>query len=215
MQIFSRASNSLAKVSIGGLALLAVALLCGVIVFQRSSWATGQDVVIDQPIQFSHERHVAGNGIDCRYCHTSVEQSSFAGFPPTQTCMGCHSHVFADAPYLEPVQASWRSGQPIAWRRVYNLPDHVYFDHSIHVAKGVRCATCHGRVDRMPLIRQATPLLMDWCLNCHRNPERYVRPRGDVFSMTYEPPRNQEELGHALVTVYPIQRLVACYTCHR
>lgn len=215
MQIFDRSSNAIARATLGGLALVVVLAVCLLIAFQRTSWATSQDVTIDQPIQFSHERHVAGNGIDCRFCHASVEQSSFAGFPPTQTCIACHAQVFADAPYLEPVRASWRTGEPLVWRRVYDLPDHVYFNHSIHIAKGVGCVSCHGRVDRMPLMRQATPLLMEWCLECHRNPERYVRPREQVFSMTYQPPPDQEALGRSLVAAYRIRRLVDCYTCHR
>jgi hypothetical protein len=215
MQIFDRSSNAIARATLGGLALVVVLALSLLIAFQRTSWATSQDVTTDQPIQFSHERHVAGNGIDCRFCHASVEQSSFAGFPPTQTCIACHAQVFADAPYLEPVRASWRRGEPLVWRRVYDLPDHVYFNHSIHIAKGVGCVSCHGRVDRMPLMRQATPLLMEWCLDCHRHPERYVRPRDQVFSMTYQPPADQEALGRSLVTAYGIRRLVDCYTCHR
>jgi hypothetical protein len=215
MQVFGRASNSIARVSLAALLLLVIGGLTLLIAFQRFSWATGQDTVVEQPIQFSHARHVAGNGIDCRYCHSSVEQSSSAGFPPTETCMGCHSQVFTDAPYLEPVRASWRTGQPMVWRRVHNLPDHVFFNHSIHVAKGVGCTTCHGAVDRMPLIHQEAPLLMEWCLDCHRNPERYVRPRQEVFSVSYQPPRNQVELGRKLVADYNIKRLVDCYTCHR
>jgi hypothetical protein len=215
MQLFGRASNSVARVTLAGLVLLVALVLWLLIAYQRSAWATSENIVIEQPIQFSHERHVAGNGIDCRFCHASVEQSSFAGFPPTQTCIGCHAQIFADAPYLAPVRASWRTGQPLMWRRVYDLPDHVYFNHRIHVAKGVGCATCHGRVDHMPLIRQATPLLMNWCLDCHRHPERYVRPREDVFSMTYQAPANQEELGRTLVAAYNIRPLVDCYTCHR
>jgi hypothetical protein len=169
----------------------------------------------DQPIQFSHERHVAGNGIDCRYCHTSVEESGFAGIPPTKTCMNCHSQIFANSPFLEPVRESFRTGRSIEWTRVHDLPDYVYFNHSIHVNKGIGCTTCHGQVDRMPLMWQEQSLQMEWCLDCHRKPERYVRPRDKVFSVDYVPPPDQLELGKRLVAEYHIQKLTSCSTCHR
>ena len=202
--IFGRASTTIGRVIIAAAAAVLVLTIALLLALQRSSWITGQDVVVEQPIQFSHERHVAGNGIDCRYCHTSVTQSSFAGIPPTRTCINCHSQVLADADYLEPVRASWRTGAPLVWQRVHDLPDHVYFNHSIHVAQGVGCATCHGRVDRMPLIRQAAPLTMQWCLDCHRSPELYVRPRSAVFEMDYEPPGDQRAVGERLVEEYGI-----------
>ena len=126
--------------------------------------------------------HVADDGIDCRYCHTSVETSSFAGIPPTKTCMNCHSVLFANAPFLEPVRASFRDNTPLHWVRVHDLPDFVYFNHSIHVKKGVGCETCHGRVDQMPLMYQQNSLLMEWCINCHTNPaQNYVRPRSEIY----------------------------------
>jgi hypothetical protein len=181
----------------------------------RSPWVTDVHVAREQPIQFSHERHVAGNGIDCRYCHTSVEDSSFAGIPPTKTCMNCHSQIFANSPFLEPVRDSFRTGRSIEWTRVHDLPDFVYFNHSIHVNKGVGCTTCHGQVDRMPLMWQEKSLQMEWCLDCHRNPERYVRPRAAVFRVDYEAPANQLELGRQLVAEYQIQKLTSCSTCHR
>ena len=213
--VFGPAATTIGRTILGTVAGLAVLTVGVLLALQRSSWITGEDVVVDQPIQFSHERHVAGNGIDCRYCHVSVERSSFAGIPPTRTCINCHSQVFAEAEYLEPVRASWRTGAPLVWQRVHDLPDHVYFNHSIHVAKGVGCATCHGRVDRMPLIRQAAPLTMQWCLDCHREPERFVRPRTAVFDMEYQPPADQLALGRTLVERYQIRRLTDCYTCHR
>ena len=141
--------------------------------------------LVEQPIQFSHERHVAGNGIDCRYCHTSVEKAAFAGIPPTKTCMNCHSQIWAQSPYLEPVRASFRNDTSLEWNRVNDLPDFVYFDHSIHVAKGVGCETCHGRVDEMPLVWQAARLQMSWCLDCHRNPVKNVRPKQEVFNLNW------------------------------
>jgi hypothetical protein len=151
----------------------------------------------------------------CRYCHTSAEDSRFAGIPPTKTCMNCHSEIFADAPFLEPVRASLSTNTPIKWTRVHDLPDFVYFDHSIHVSKGVGCTTCHGQVDKMPLMYQENSLQMEWCLDCHRAPEKYVRPRSEVFSVAYQPPSNQAELGARLVAEYQIQKLTSCSTCHR
>jgi cytochrome c7-like protein len=214
-QIFHRSTNTISRVSIFGAAFIAAGLLGLSDQVNRSPWVTGVRVAREQPIQFSHERHVAGNGIDCRYCHTSVENSRFAGIPPTKTCMNCHSEIFANSPYLEPVRASFATGKPLQWTRVNDLPDFVYFDHSIHVNKGVGCTTCHGPVDRMPLMWQAQSLQMDWCLDCHRNPEQYVRPRDAVFRTDYQPPSNQRELGARLVAEYQIQKLTSCSTCHR
>jgi len=214
-QIFHRSANTIARVSIFG-AIFFIAALLGIFdAVNRSPWVTEAHVAREQPIQFSHERHVAGNGIDCRYCHTSVEDSSFAGIPPTKTCMNCHSQIFASSPFLEPVRASFRTGQSIQWTRVHDLPDFVYFNHSIHVHKGIGCTTCHGPVDRMPLMWQENSLEMEWCLDCHRHPERYVRPRDAVFRVDYTPPADQLELGKRLVAAYQIQKLTSCSTCHR
>src|SRR5512135_535219 len=203
-QIFHRSSNTLFR-----LALLAIMLLGGFFTWlgyaiQSSDYVTGAREAREQPLQFSHERHVAGNGIDCRYCHTSVEDSAFAGIPPTKTCMNCHSQIFSTSPFLEPVRASFRTGESIQWTRVHDLPDFVYFNHSIHVAKGIGCSTCHGRVDRMPLMYQVASLQMQWCLECHRNPELYVRPREAVYRMDYRPPADQLALGRRLVDEYQI-----------
>jgi cytochrome c7-like protein len=214
-QIFHRSANTIARVSIFGAVFFVAGLLVLIAEVNRSPWVTGAHVARTQPIQFSHERHVAGNGIDCRYCHTSVEDSSFAGIPPTRTCMNCHSQIFANSPFLEPVRQSFRTSQSIEWTRVHDLPDFVYFNHSIHVHKGIGCTTCHGQVDRMPLMRQEQSLQMEWCVNCHRHPEQYVRPRSEVFRVDYEPPANQLELGKGLVEAYQIQRLTSCSTCHR
>jgi cytochrome c7-like protein len=214
-QIFHRSANTISRVSIFGAVFIVAALLILFAAVNRSPWVTEARVVREQPIQFSHERHVAGNGIDCRYCHTSVEESRFAGIPPTKTCMNCHSEIFANSPYLEPVRASLSSNTPIRWTRVHDLPDFVYFDHSIHVSKGVGCTTCHGQVDRMPLMWQENTLQMEWCLECHRNPERFVRPRDAVFSVEYQPPPDQAEIGKRLVAEYHIQKLTSCSTCHR
>jgi hypothetical protein len=214
-QIFHRSANTIARVSIFGAVFFIAGLLGLLAEVNRSPWMTSARTMRDQPIQFSHERHVAGNGIDCRYCHTAVEDSSFAGIPPTRTCMNCHSQIFANSPFLEPVRESFRTGRSLQWNRVHDLPDFVYFDHSIHVHKGVGCTTCHGQVDRMPLMWQEKSLQMEWCLDCHRSPERYVRPREAVFRVDYVPPPDQAEVGKRLVEQYQIQKLTSCSTCHR
>src|SRR5919205_275759 len=214
-QIFHRSTNTLAKVTIfGGLFILAFAAWA-VAEINRSSWNTGAFVEREQPVQFSHKHHVGDDGIDCRYCHTSVETSASAGMPPTKTCMNCHSQIWNDSPYLEPVRESARTGKPIEWTRVNDLPDYVYFNHSIHVNKGVGCSTCHGRVDQMPLTMQVQSLQMQWCLDCHRAPEMNLRPKKQVFNMAWQPPANQEELGRRIVQAYHVQSKISCSTCHR
>ena len=214
-QIFHRSFNTVAKASIFGAAFLLIGLGWAWAKFVRSDYVTGVGTVREQRIPFSHQHHVAGLGIDCRYCHTSVEDSSFAGIPPTATCMTCHSQIWLNSPMLEPVRASYRNDQSIAWVRVNAVPDFVYFNHSIHVNKGVGCTTCHGPVAAMPLTWRANTLQMEWCLGCHRQPELYVRPREYVFSADYKPPANQLELGRKLVEEYKIQKLTDCTTCHR
>ncbi len=216
-QIFHRSTNTISRVSIYAAVFVVAAAAWGLIALDRSPYTTKQGIVLGQPVPFSHEHHVSGLGLDCRYCHTSVETSRFAGIPPTATCMNCHKLIWPDSDMLEPVRASLRDARPIAWTRVHDLPDFAYFDHSIHVAKGIGCATCHGRVDRMPLMRQAAPLQMEWCVDCHRHPERQVRPRDEVFNMTYEA-RDQAILGPRLVREYHIRSprdLMSCSTCHR
>jgi hypothetical protein len=179
---------------------------------------TDAGVFRQQPVPFSHEHHVRGLGIDCRYCHTSVEDSSFAGGPPTKTCMTCHAKLWTSAAILQPVRDSWAMNTPIHWQRVNVLPDFVYFNHSIHVAKGIGCTTCHGRVDEMPLTFQAASLQMEWCLTCHREPERFLRPRSEIFTMDWKPPPDQEKLGAELAKRYnilPSQLMQNCSLCHR
>jgi hypothetical protein len=215
MQVFHHSTNTLSRLSIFG-ALFAVvfALWLGREI-NRSPYVTQADTTREQPVPFSHAHHVGGIGIDCRYCHTSAEVAASAGIPPTKTCMNCHTQIWADSPTLEPVRASFRSGKPIEWTRVHDLPDFVYFDHSAHVNKGVGCTTCHGRVDRMPLVWQEASLYMEWCLECHRQPEKFVRPKEEVFNPAYEAPANQLELGRRLVAQYGIQTRTSCSACHR
>lgn len=216
-QIFHRHTNIYSRLSI--LAVLAFALTLGGIValLHLSGWNTRQNDFVEQPVQFSHAHHVGGMGIDCRYCHTSVEESAFANIPPTKICMNCHSQIWANAPILEPVRASFRNNTPLQWTRVHDLPDFVYFNHSIHVKQGVGCATCHGPVDKMPLMYQQAPLTMRWCLDCHRNPANFVRPRDQVFNMSWERPPDPD-FGAKLVRDYNIasvEQLTSCSTCHR
>jgi hypothetical protein len=214
-QIFHRSTNTYSRVSIFGAVFFLGLLLWLFGAWSRSSWATQAGVAREQPVPFSHAHHVGDVGLDCRYCHTSVETSAFANLPPTKTCMNCHSQIWNTSPTLEPIRESFRSDRSIAWTRVHDLPDFAYFDHSIHVNKGVGCETCHGRVDKMPLTWQKASLQMEWCLDCHRHPEQYVRPREAVFQMGYEPPIDQETLGRQLVKEYKIQSLTSCSTCHR
>ena len=214
-QIFHRSANTLSKVSIFGLLTLVASLILLAMVLGRSSYVTRAHEYIEQPIQFSHLHHVLDDGIDCKYCHTSVETSAFAGIPPTKTCMNCHTQLFSTEPILEPVRASFRDNTPLKWIRVHDLPDFVYFNHSIHVKKGVGCETCHGRVDEMPLVQQERSLQMDWCLDCHRAPEKYVRPRSEITTMGYHPSESQATLGPKLVKEYGIEARTTCSTCHR
>ncbi len=214
-QVFHRSTNTIARVSIYGAAFLIAALGWAVYELSASPYVTDVNVAKDQPVPFSHKHHAGELGLDCRYCHTSVETSSSAGMPPTQTCMTCHSQIWVKSPMLEPVRSSYRDDKSIQWTRVNAVPDFVYFNHSIHVNKGVGCTTCHGPVADMPLTWRANTLQMSWCLDCHRNPEKYVRPRNEVFNAHYAAPANQAELGLELVKKYEIQSLTNCSTCHR
>jgi Zn ribbon nucleic-acid-binding protein len=192
-QIFHPSMNTFSRVTIFGAVFLLAAALWLASVWSRSNYVTEVGVVRDQPVPFSHEHHVAGLGIDCRYCHTSVETSASAGMPSTATCMNCHARIWNQSPLLEPVRASYRTGESLEWTRVHDLPDFVYFNHSVHVAAGVGCASCHGRVDKMPLMWREHSLHMDWCLDCHRNPEPHRRPRDEVFNLAWEPPTIADE----------------------
>ena len=217
-QIFRHSTNTFARITIFG-AVFIIAFLAWVgLSLSRSTYATRADQAREQPVPFSHAHHVGGMGVDCRYCHTSVESSSFAGIPPTKTCMNCHSQIWLSSPTLEPVRASFRTNQSIPWTRVYDLPDFVYFNHGIHVNKGVGCESCHGRVDKMALTWQQPSLQMEWCLDCHRAPEKALRPREFITKMGYEPAGDQEEIGRRLMKEYNIKdvrTLTSCNTCHR
>ncbi|HEX4124415.1 MAG TPA: cytochrome c3 family protein [Tepidisphaeraceae bacterium] len=217
-QLFPSSANVVARMTAVGIAVALAGLGWTVSMVDRSSFITKQDIPRNQPVPFSHEHHVNGLGIDCRYCHGSVEDSSFAGVPPTKTCMTCHSVIWTNAAILQPVRDSWAMNKPIEWTRVHNLPEYVYFNHSIHVQKGIGCSTCHGQVNLMPITWQTSQLQMQWCLTCHRQPERFIRPRDQVFNMAYEPPDDQMTLGANLVKEYHVgdqQHLTNCSTCHR
>jgi hypothetical protein len=230
-QIFHRSTNTLSRATIFGAVFVIAALAWIAFEIQGSPYVTLAGVRKPQPVPFSHQHHVTGLGIDCRYCHTSVETSSFAGIPPTKTCMNCHSQIWTNAKLLEPVRASFKSGESLQWTRVNQLPDFVYFNHSIHVTKGVGCNTCHGPVDQMPLMYQQASLQMAWCLGCHRDPGKVLRPRDQVFNMRYQQPTSanpvvvdgqsysdQADLGAALLKKYSVRSvkdITTCSTCHR
>jgi len=220
-QLFPRGSNAFARISIVVVLVVVGTGLTILLNTNRLHYTTDVQVAKKQPVPFSHKHHVTGVGLDCRYCHTSVEESSFANIPPVETCMTCHSQIWTESPLLEPIRESYRTGNPIEWVRVHDLPDFVYFDHSIHVHKGIGCQTCHGQVDQMPLMWKVNALNMEWCLECHRTPEKYVRPREEVFNMAWTP---MDERGHAvsqallgaqLVQDYDINPSTDCSTCHR
>ncbi|MDE1160746.1 MAG: cytochrome c3 family protein [Acidobacteriaceae bacterium] len=187
-QVFDRSSNALARASLVLTGLIVIALGVALDQLQRSPWVTRQGQRADQPVPFSHKHHVEGLGLQCQYCHTSVEKSSYAGIPPTKTCMNCHSEIWTNAELLEPVRHSWATGESIKWIRVHDLPDYVYFNHEIHVNKGIGCASCHGRVDEMPLMYEENTLQMEWCLNCHRNPAKNLRPTSEIYNMAWAGP---------------------------
>jgi hypothetical protein len=214
-QIFHRSTNTLSRVTIFGAVFFAGGLLWLLMVLMRSDYYTGAHVAVQQPVQFSHKHHAGELGIDCRYCHTSVEVSAVASVPPTKTCINCHSQIWAQSDFLEPVRASFRTDESIRWVRVHDLPDFVYFNHSIHVTKGVGCATCHGRIDEMNQVWQENSLQMEWCLDCHRHPERNLRPRDQVFNMAWTPPSDQAIQGLELKKAYDVHARVDCSTCHR
>jgi len=233
-QIFHRSFNTISLVSIYGSVFLLAGAGWALSVFVRSASATNSGVARTQPVPFSHHHHVTELGIDRRYCHTSAEDSSFAGIPPTKTCMNCHTQIWTGSDMLASVRESYRTEKSIPWNRVHRLGDFCFFNHSIHVKKGIGCSTCHGRVDHMPLTWQENSLLMEWCIDCHKAPEKHVRPRDKVYDMAWEPPTDLKkleelgrrlnlqqtltspaDLGRALVEKYEIRSKITCNACHR
>lgn len=212
-QVFDRSSNALARMSLALTGLIVIALGVALNQLQRSPWVTRQGQRPDQPIPFSHKHHVEGLGLQCQYCHTQVEKAAYAGIPPTKTCINCHSQIWTNADYLEPVRESWATGASIQWIRVHDLPDYVYFNHDIHVNKGIGCASCHGRVDEMPLMYQQNTLQMEWCLDCHRNPAKNLRPTSQIYNMAWEKPTDERPVWCATTPVpegVPTAQSVAC-----
>ena len=187
-QVFDRSSNALVRFSLVLTGLIVISLGVALDQLQRSPWVTRQGQRPDQPVPFSHKHHVEGLGLQCQYCHTQVEKAAYAGIPPTKTCINCHAQIWTNAALLEPVRQSWATGASIQWIRVHDLPDYVYFNHDIHVNKGIGCASCHGRVDEMPLMYQQNTLQMEWCLNCHRNPGVNLRPVSEIYNMSWAGP---------------------------
>jgi len=216
--IFSPAADTWLRLFLVGALSLAVGSTVFAIGFARSDWVTGANIhPVAQPVPFSHKHHVGQLGIDCRYCHTSVAEGPRAGLPPTHTCMSCHSQIWTGAPMLAPVRASLAKNQSLNWNRVAVLPDYVFFRHDIHIAKGVGCVECHGRVDEMPLMYRAKALTMQFCLDCHRDPGPHLRPKAEVTNMAWVPSGDRRELGHALLQQYGIRegQITHCFVCHR
>jgi len=214
-QIFHPSFNTLSKVSVFGAVFFLGAGVWAWDRMLRSPYTTQVGVARHQPVPFSHKHHVAGLGIDCRFCHSSVEDGAFAGIPPTKTCMGCHSLVWNEAPMLEPVRESFRLDVPIEWTRVHDLPDFAYFDHSIHLKKGIGCSSCHGQVDEMTLMWRTETLDMGWCLSCHRDPIANVRPRDRIFDMDFDPAQQTRAEREALGLEYGLESMTNCSVCHR
>lgn len=216
-QVFSSNANGIARFFLWGVCCFALLAAVGGTAFLRSGFVTGVGQPVAQAVPFSHKHHVGDIGLDCRYCHHGVETSASAGLPATEVCMTCHSQLFTNAEMLAPVRASLASGQPLQWQRVNAVPDFVYFNHSIHIAKGVACETCHGAVDEIPLTRRAHSLSMEWCLGCHRDPGPNLRPPQDVFLMHWKPPDDIEQIRRSLISVLDIhpETMTDCYVCHR
>jgi hypothetical protein len=213
--LFSPRSNARFRLALGLLAAVPAVALGGVWYYWRTPFGLRQQDPVVQPIQFDHRHHVVDDGIDCRYCHANVDRGASAGIPSTEACLACHSQIWNKSPRLQPVRQSYFTGRPIPWVRVHKLPDFVYFNHSIHVNKGIGCVTCHGRVDQMPSIRQVAPLTMSWCLDCHRNPAPNLRPPDQIVNMTWAPLGDPVAVAATLMKQYDIHSRTSCSTCHR
>jgi len=232
--VFPPGANALVRWSIVGGALLVVAVASLASALYYSPVVTNVNIAKEQPIPFSHQRHVSGNGIDCRYCHTTVETSNFAGIPPTETCMTCHSQILTDQPMFAPILESWQTGKSMEWTRLNDLPDFVYFNHSIHISKGIGCNHCHSngvaKIEEMRLTVKAQSFRMTWCLDCHKDPAQFIRPKEEVFNMSWKPGSrdakstlekmgfdNQHELGEHLIKDYnvEVEQMTNCSICHR
>jgi hypothetical protein len=213
--LFPRWANTVVRATLVAAGCTLVGVPVALMAWVRTPNATRRYQPVAQPIAFDHRIHVTGQRIDCRYCHFSVERAASAGIPPSTACVACHSDTWMSSKELALVRSSVATGQPIRWNRVNALPDFVYFNHAIHVAKGVGCETCHGRVDRMAAVYQAAPLTMSWCVDCHRDPASHLRPRSEITTMGWTPPTPQRALGEELVRENSVRSLTNCTTCHR
>jgi hypothetical protein len=219
--LFPRWSNTAFRLALIGLVLLVITILAAPMVYVRTPYATDQFLEVDQPVEFDHRHHVRDDGIDCLYCHQSAEVSPSGGIPSTDVCMGCHAQIWNQSPLLEPVRRSYFTGLPIPWNRVHDLPDHVYFNHAIHVQRGIGCVVCHGRVDLMARVHKVAPLTMGWCLDCHRNPQEYLR----AWSRTrdYQERTDYSSMWGATIDMFDLELpgdrrityLTTCTACHR
>jgi hypothetical protein len=212
--LFPRWSNTVLRLALVLVGACAACAIAAPMIYVRTPFDRGQLFPVDQPVEFDHRHHVRDDGIDCRYCHATVERAPSAGIPATSVCVGCHSQVWRTSPLLDPVRRSYFSGLPIPWNRVHRLPDYAYFQHAIHVNKGVGCVECHGRVDEMARVYQVAPLTMGWCIDCHRHPEEHLRPRDQIVAMEWQRP-DDPEAGRALARAYGVRSLTHCSTCHR
>ncbi|MCO5169109.1 MAG: cytochrome c family protein [Planctomycetes bacterium] len=217
--IFPRWVDPLVKVA-GAAAILGGAYVSMLVAYGASPKTLDVGYAPEQPVPYSHALHVGQLGLDCRYCHTSVERGPHANVPPTATCMNCHTKVLTQSPQLEPVRESAQTGKPIPWVRVHDLPNYVYFDHSAHVTRGIGCVSCHGRVDTMDVVQQVATLSMAWCVDCHRHPERHLRPPEEATNMTWAPPGGssveaREAFGRQFRLDHKINPPTDCSTCHR
>lgn len=210
---FPKWTNTLKPV----LLVLPLVPLYGIFLLYFGFWPTATHVgyMPEQPVQYSHLLHAGEMGMDCRYCHNTVDQAAHAAVPPTSTCMNCHSNIATESLKLTEVRESFATGMPIEWVKIHDLPDYVYFDHSAHVNRGVSCVSCHGRVDQMEVVFQAEPLSMAWCLECHREPEKYLRPLEHVYDLDWVPDEDQVIIGQRIKDLYNINPSTECSTCHR
>lgn len=216
-QIFPPSSNTVARLSILGGGLLTLLLFLGIYSYDQGPYSRSVGIAVEQPVRFSHELHSGQLNIGCLYCHGTAQYSYYGGIPDTHTCMSCHSQIATYSELLEPVRVSYDTDEPLVWNQVHNIADHVYFNHSIHIASGFACETCHGRVDEMPLVWRNESMTMGWCLECHREPERFIRPLNEVYTFGYVEPEDQLEFGAQLIEENDVhvEGLLTCGVCHR
>jgi hypothetical protein len=213
--LFKPRSNILFRTVLFILAVVVLGIPVTLMTWARTPFGTNQFDPVAQPVQFDHRHHVVDDGIDCRFCHTSVDRAASAGIPSTELCLNCHSQIWNKSALLDVVRQSGATGQPIEWLRVHRLPDFVYFNHAIHVNKGVGCASCHGRVDQMAAVQQVAPLTMSWCLDCHRNPAPHLRPPDQITNLAWRPEGDAAAIGQELMKRYDVHTRTTCTTCHR